>query len=337
MSAYGDMAQYILAIPLLPNRLPLQALSSLSARLPLNQIHLLEPGIDRFAALPVENRIHLLANLVALMPPRYKALKTSQTLDVYLRLLTTLLSGLPASAFELPSSDVPQSSWIHDEDSDEELEPISGPSSAPQRPQVPKVDVDAKTRVRLRTLGSAKHVSSIVSACTPFPSTRLSLYAFFMSLYTAWPALRADTLSAVFGSAGGGLVRELYRGYVRGSVLGREGEDNMRTFTDPESGSAWLPLLFLTDIYTQALLTMGDDEFFASRLSAAGVSSKSTHRNPLTVDEVISFSRQLLNIAFALYWNEAQVSDGNAPGTPISWESVRDKLTKLLQAIHARE
>ncbi|KAL5519890.1 hypothetical protein ACEPAG_1550 [Sanghuangporus baumii] len=337
LAAYIDMAQYILTIPLLPNRLPLQDLSIFSARLPLNQIHLLESSIDMLSSFPVQDRIHLLANLAMLMPPRYKALKTAPTLDAYLRLLTGLLSDLPAYAFEVPSSDVPQSSWSHGEDSDEETEPVAGPSSVPQQEQLPKIEVDARTRARLRTLASTKHVSSLISTCTPFPSTRLSLYAFFMALYATWPASRADILSAVLGNAGGGLVRELYRGYVRSSALGREGDDSVRVLTDTAHGGEWLPLLFLTDIYTQALLTMGDDEFFASRLSATAASSKSIHRNPLTVDEVISFSRQLMNIAFALYWSESMVSDGNAPGTPISWKGVRDKMTNLLQAVHARD
>jgi hypothetical protein len=39
-------------------------------------------------------------------------------------------------------------------------------------------------------------------------------------------------------------------------------------------------------------MTMGDDEFFGSTAA----------RNPLTLDELVSFGIQLLNIAFTLYW-----------------------------------
>ena len=113
----------------------------------------------------------------------------------------------------------------------------------------------------------------------------------------------------------------------------------------------WPPLLFLVDLYNQALLTMGDDEFFSSSpqvvTSAALSSSASTStsttvaaRNPLTLDEITTFSKQLLYIAFALYWREDQtnVQDSNVPGIAnLKWETVRERITKLLQAIHARE
>ena len=88
------------------------------------------------------------------------------------------------------------------------------------------------------------------------------------------------------------------------------------------------------ELYTQALLTMGDDEFFSTGASSGGA------RNPLSLDELITFSRKLLNVAFTLYWKEGQseVQSGGPPGmTGVKWEAVREKVTKCLQAIHARE
>jgi ubiquitin-protein ligase E3 C len=83
---------------------------------------------------------------------------------------------------------------------------------------------------------------------------------------------------------------------------------------------------------------MGDDEFFSSASSSAS-SSTPAPRNPLTLDELTSFSRQLLNIAFTLYWREDQtnVQEGGVPGVNLKWEGVREKVTGCLQAIHARE
>lgn len=78
---------------------------------------------------------------------------------------------------------------------------------------------------------------------------------------------------------------------------------------------------------------MGDDEFF-------GTISNSAMRNPLTLDELISFSRQLLNIAFALYWKDDQgaVQEGEVSGiVRSSWENIREKVTKCLLRINARE
>ena len=111
--------------------------------------------------------------------------------------------------------------------------------------------------------------------------------------------------------------------------------------SDQSHAPHWPPLLFLVDLYNQALLTMGDDEFFSSSpRTAASSSSSALARNPLSLDEITALSKQLLNIAFTLYWREDQtnVQDSCVPGfANLKWESVRERITKLLQAIHARE
>ena len=85
---------------------------------------------------------------------------------------------------------------------------------------------------------------------------------------------------------------------------------------------------------------MGDDEFFSSPSAIPSSTSTSAARNPLTLDEITAFSKQLLYIAFTLYWREDQTNVQNSyvPGfANLRWETVRDQITKLLQAIHARE
>lgn len=91
----------------------------------------------------------------------------------------------------------------------------------------------------------------------------------------------------------------------------------------------WPPLLLFIDLYTQALLTMGDDEFFETSVVNAP-------RNPLSLGEVISLSGRLLNIAFVLYWREDQ-TQGQYMSGQLHWNVIRDKATRCLQAIHARE
>ena len=78
---------------------------------------------------------------------------------------------------------------------------------------------------------------------------------------------------------------------------------------------------------------MGDDEFFANG------ATPNVPRNPLTLDEITAFSRRLLNIAFALYWREDPASaQEDVPGLgQVKWESVREKATRCLQALHARQ
>lgn len=78
-------------------------------------------------------------------------------------------------------------------------------------------------------------------------------------------------------------------------------------------------------------MTMGDDEFFG--ITAA--------RNPLSLDELVSFGRQLLNIAFTLYWRDDQTcilhETNISPQVKCTWKGVRDKVTDCLLEIHARE
>lgn len=99
---------------------------------------------------------------------------------------------------------------------------------------------------------------------------------------------------------------------------------------DPTNAHHWPPILFICDLYSQALMTMGDDEFFGSTAA----------RNPLTLDELVFFGRQLLNIAFTLYWRDDRIllqETNVSPQVRCTWEDVRDKATKCLLDIHARE
>ena len=91
--------------------------------------------------------------------------------------------------------------------------------------------------------------------------------------------------------------------------------------------------MFLAELYTHTLLTMGDDEFFST------TTATTTLRNPLAIDELVVFSRKLLNIAFALYWRDDQLSvqEGGVPGVNVKWEAARETFTRCLLAIHARE
>lgn len=270
------------------------------------------------------------------VPPRYTSL-SPQALDAYLKITRLIMLQIPASAFDAPISgstpNLRQNAWAQDDDDsdDDDSRPIAGPSNQPAAPKKLPFQLDARVRTRLQTFGTTKHASTLLAASNRHPSTRLELYGYFLALYTVWPACRSDVLASVLVNSSNGLLRELYRNYVRSSPVGKDGAAN--TLINPAHATAWLPLLFLIDLYSQALRTMNDEEFFASR-SIASTSSSPINSNPLTIDEVIAFSRQLMNIAFTLYWNETlPVVDW----LPISWEGVRDKVTTLLQAVHARE
>lgn len=292
----------------------------------------------------LESRIHLLANLAAFMPPRYATLPPP-AFATYLQLGAVLMNALPTHALE-PREEKSAKSWA-DEDSDDDSETqVTVVTSFEPRQQLPPLD--EKTRKRLQTLPSSEHIASSLRAAhnqTLLPG----IISFCLALSTVWPTRRDKVLTTLMAYNRGGLVREIYRGFVRRSPLGRDNtfseitsRHHLRPYEcsfadiglEPEHASEWPPLLLLADLYTQALLTMGDDEFFSSG------NNPDAPRNPLSLDEITEFSRKLLNIAFALYWREdpTSVQEGSVPGLgSIKWENVREKATKCLQALHARE
>lgn len=327
------MSRYILTVPLLPYRLPMKLLTDFSARLPAQQLPLLIPAAQTLSSLALVDAIHLLANLAVFIPPRYKTL-TSQAFNAYLKITRLLIYKTPASAFKPISEPTPTvNAWIEADNSsdDDDGHPAVAPPGQSESTKSISLSLDSRVRMRLRSLGSMEHASNLLAASLVHPSTRLELYSYFLTLYTAWPACRQDLLAAVLVNSSSGLLRELYRGYVRSSPIGKDVEP--RTLLDQSHVATWTPIIFLVDLYSQALRTMNDQEFFASHTLSSS-STSAIYRNPLTIDEVVSFSRQLMNIAFTLYWNEALPA---VEWIPVSWEGIRDKVTALLQAIHARE
>ncbi|KAK0207871.1 HECT-domain-containing protein [Desarmillaria ectypa] len=306
----------ILTISLLPNRMPIRSLTLFSSTLPFTQLSLLEPHLSVICTKDTEPKVNLVANLLAFTPPRYAMLQP--VFSSYLSLLTVVLNSLPVNALDPPAANT--SSWSHEDSDDEDNRTVV--SVVTDFNVVPLPTLDSRTMNRLQTLPSPAHLSSIIANC------RSSILTFILSLTSVWPTERGSVLTAVLTSTGTGFLRELYRGHVRSSPIGKD--DNPGAVMDPAHAGAWPSLLLLADLYTQALLTMGDDEFFDS----------SGTRNPLTLDDLTSFSRQLLIIAFTLYWRDDQTrlqKEMVCPDVRCTWEGAREKVTKCLLAIHSRD
>lgn len=181
----------------------------------MGSFHLLGPSLSEIASvIHIQSKAHVIANLVVFMPPRYTKL-SARSLGVYLELLCALLDSIPLDAFEPLSSD--NSSWTLDGDEDEAT-PLSNARSAVA------LKIDNKTRARLHTLPSRNHLLSLVTASASHTSARLTLYKFLLSLYTAWPAHKNSISNVMITFSGGGMIRELYKGHVRTSPLGRTDE-----------------------------------------------------------------------------------------------------------------
>ncbi|KAH7906909.1 HECT-domain-containing protein [Hygrophoropsis aurantiaca] len=359
----------ILTIPLLPNRIPLPSLSALSAQLPFDAFGALEscveevprlvygaPGIpgtsdENAAALTMaESCIHLVANLLAFVPPRYPSLH-APALRTYLRLLAALLGALPIGAPEPPlaNSSMNQRSVITSaSDSDDastsehlgiSVSIVSSFASKKKPRSLPTLD--ARTKKRLLVLPSVTHLGALldaahrvssstsVNASLSSPSNRYlfspihALTQTLLALTAVWPGRREKVLNALLAYRGGGLVREIWRDWIRSAAPSLSG-GGMSVF-DPAHASIWPPLLLLTDLYSHSLRTMGDDEFFSSSNATSTMPSSSMSRSnaassagvartSLTIDELLSFSRMLFNVAFTLYWKDGTGVGGIGAG-----------------------
>lgn len=334
----------ILTIPLLPNRLPLDVLSQFVTSLPLHALELLTSQIPIILEeTTVDQTINLIANLHLFISPQYKLLTTS-SFQAYLLLSAALFKSFPPTLFDGPKRvrngtehKSAHSLFGYDSDENDEL-PIHDSIVSPSGnlPHPPLLKLDKKTLKRLQTIASPQHLSNLILTAQSKHALLPSLITYLFSLDMAWPSMHAEILNIVLASTNGEFVREVYRRLVRGSPLG-QGEDP-RVLTNPANASHFPPLLFLVDLYSQALLTMGDDEFFGS--TTIGTTGK-VQRNPLNLDELVAFSKQLLNIAFTLYWRDD--SNSTVWETHVSndvrftLDGIREKVTRCILGIHARE
>ena len=109
-------------------------------------------------------------------------------------------------------------------DDDEDDSPITvtvvASTTAPVAvPQLP--NLDSRTRRRLQAAAADSHIKALLAATGHFAAARPAFFEYLLALCTVWPARASGVLTGVM-IAGGGVFRELYRGYVRSSPLGRD-------------------------------------------------------------------------------------------------------------------
>jgi len=135
--------------------------------------------------------------------------------------MTASLNVLPVHALD-PPSDVrrPNMSWADDSDSESQEPQVTIVASFLQVQRPPQLD--ARTQKRLQTLPSPTHLNALLKAVQQHRGALPDLVAWLVSLWTIWPTRRDKILSALLLYGGGGLVREIYRDYVRSSPLGKD-------------------------------------------------------------------------------------------------------------------
>ena len=318
--------------------MPLDVLAQFVAALPLAHFEILAPHVATIVAeTSTEDSVNLAATLHMFVSPHYKHLP-SVAFRTYIQLSLALINSFPHSMLRQPHKGKSEklkstrtSAFSGDYDSDDSGSPIVSISTLSTSQTFSLSTVDEKTLKRLNAIVSAQHLKSIIRIATSDPAGFPQIISYLFAITVAWSSSRGQIIDTILASTNGGLAREIYRELVRGSPLGKT--ESSAVLGDPANSAHFAPLIFLVDLYTQALLTMGDDEFFST--------SNSSRRNPLTLDELVAFSRQLLNIAFPLYWRDDSASTiGDAyisKDLRCSWVLLKEKLTRCLLAIHARE
>lgn len=315
----------------------------------------------KFLQLGTDDAVQLLSHLLTFVGSKSEALlKNGKVLGAYLDLLAMLLDKMPVGLFEARKESSPPAAKgkgkevevivIADSD-DEDAEPVEDVVMAPPPSElVPERTLDPRTASALSILPSRQHLTSLLSLSTHFSTTRPNLATFMVSLLQTLPKKRDDILNIIMYGVtpgglerGGGLVREIWRGYIRAGPLGkllagsgenvRTGSALLQALKDDKLSQEWPTLILLIELFSKSLFTMGDDEFYAGT------------KNPLSLDEVVGLSGLLRNLAFALYWQEGILSTPElgtgtpkvVVGTRMTVERMRTLVTTLLQQIHARE
>jgi ubiquitin-protein ligase E3 C len=227
--ALDELIHHILSLPLLPNRLPLASLTYFSSRIPLSSIFTYRSpgsaaGGNNFAHLvnsitSLDARIHLLANLLAFIPVRIPKFNAAEV-DGYLSLCTTILDSLPIGSLENNTVNALPIWQQIQEDVDSDAETSGVPHTS--RP-AKAAALDGKTQSRLQTLHQHAYINTLLTATSRHSTTRPRLFSYMISLWTVWPSRKERILnSLVAGNAGFGLIKEVWRGWIRRSSLGKE-------------------------------------------------------------------------------------------------------------------
>jgi ubiquitin-protein ligase E3 C len=326
----------ILTIPLLLHRLPASSVSTLASGLPYDI--LLEWLASNTASLVRSDQeaINLLTNLTPLVEPRIKAFGNVQQLLGWLELCTICISFIPTSLLSRIDKGKGRSTDM-DIDDDSALSTASSLSLHP------------KVAQQLRKVSSAADLEPLLASSARFsssPKSRPAIGRFLVALLTVLPSKSREELLTFLlyhKQGGGGLLREIWRGWLRSgelwkSIVGDKGKEGWRSVagllssktTPPGQLTEWPLLLLFVQLYTRMLLTLGDDEFYAG--------SAAKTRNPILLDDIKTLSALLRNIGFALYWGETSIDQLAVPGVAnVTGEELRSLVRTLLVAIHERE
>ncbi|KDR68243.1 hypothetical protein GALMADRAFT_1354690 [Galerina marginata CBS 339.88] len=349
---YIDIFVCILSLPLLPNRLPLGSPSPIVSYL-LTSLDNLTPSVigfigDSIGAFPSPN---LAANVFMFVSPHYKKISTAAFAS-YLQLSTRLINKFknhswfptdPLQSRILREPPKPQTNPV-DYDSDfsdggtEYEDSYLDEEQDKEDKYHFQLTVTYQAIKWLENVITSSHITDLLNATQSQASLLPHLVEYLSTIEVTWPSSQEEIRNTIIANSNGQVISYLYREIVRRSPLGQE-EDSLIAFLDSEHtiDKHWRPIIFLADLYCKALETMDDQEFLGNVPGSPGC-------NPLTLEEVASFSAQLLNIVFTLYWRSLDYwsDDWDEPWDTqrvyvYSETELREKLLWCLLRIHTRE
>ena len=176
--------EYILSVPLFPNRIPLKELPSLVARVPWDDLSSIPSFAEQETSIPPSMNIlitqtsmsvrpHILANLLAFLAPRYTKL-ASRTLAGYLELYSELLDSIEPGVLEpIKESGAATGHAIVRVDSSDS-EDAMDMDQEERKPITPPLD--SRTMTRLNSLYSQSSLSGLLAASSRGPESRILFF-----------------------------------------------------------------------------------------------------------------------------------------------------------------
>ncbi|KAF9204758.1 hypothetical protein BGZ49_004916 [Haplosporangium sp. Z 27] len=345
----------MLTVPLLPNRMSIETLTVFTSRLPLESIiqRLSSPSCPIVTNLPLFKITPLAANILAFCYQRVGKMSPSIS-SAYLRVLNILIGLIPRDSIEQRPSQVIND----DEDMDDiewRLEELPGTSSSSTN----STNLDPRILKWLSLAHDSNHLNDILGSFQPTQNGAqqeiLSTEALgqitqlLLNLITLFPSHKISILSnLMYFKFGGQGKHDLENGKVFGISIIKIFLDafiatplydilihsmkqntplNVQAVLEPAHEKSWSLLAFISELYCQILVTMGDDEFHDEA------------RNPISLRSVITLSSVARDVAFLLWWNnndlDTEMSFGGSKNLTVGY--LRDIVTKLTRQLHARD
>ncbi|KAG0030324.1 hypothetical protein BGZ81_002810 [Podila clonocystis] len=353
---------HILTVSVLPNRISIETLSTFTSRLPLDAVlqHLSSTSCASIAVLPITEVVSLVANIIAFSYQRVTKMTAIVSVS-YLRVLTILLGLIPVDSLEKKKKEtVDEDEDMEDADwKEEELAGSSLRSPAGLDPRIMRWLSLAYDNNHLNDmLASLEPTDASLDVLTPESIGQIT--QLLLNLITVFPSHKISILNNLmyfrFGSKtkhdepvstqvsqtssqgrkflGVSIIKifldafmstTLYRQLLKS--IQQDSSSSIQLVLDPSHANSWSLLAFISELYCQILVTMGDDEFHDET------------RNPIAISSAVALSAVVRDVAFLLWWNDnaldMETNLGGSRNLRVGY--LREIVTELTRQLHARD